>query len=308
MNLQQIEYIVALDTHRHFVKAAQSCGVSQPTLSTLINKLEEELDTIIFDRSAHPIRPTAIGEQIINQARVVLYNISQLKELSLSEREQNSGKLRLGVIPTVAPYILPGLFQEMHSTQPQIELQVSEQQTHIIIEQIRKAELDMAILATPLGHDDILEIPLYYEKFLAYISPEEPIYKEEEIIASQMPTKHLWVLKEGHCMRNQIFNFCEGQSDYNGFYEAGSITTLVNIVDTNGGYTIIPELHRNLLHREQQSNVREFVQPAPVREISLIIRRDYVRQRMINSLVDAVKNVIPDSMIDARLKKFAVKL
>jgi LysR family hydrogen peroxide-inducible transcriptional activator len=308
MNLQQIEYIVALDTHRHFVKAAQSCGVSQPTLSTLINKLEEELDTTIFDRSAHPIRPTAIGEQIINQARVVLYNISQLKELSLSEREQNSGKLRLGVIPTVAPYILPGLFQEMHSTQPQIELQVSEQQTHIIIEQIRKAELDMAILATPLGHDDILEIPLYYEKFLAYISPEEPIYKEEEIIASQMPTKHLWVLKEGHCMRNQIFNFCEGQSDYNGFYEAGSITTLVNIVDTNGGYTIIPELHRNLLHREQQSNVREFVQPAPVREISLIIRRDYVRQRMINSLVDAVKNVIPDSMIDARLKKFAVKL
>lgn len=308
MNLQQIEYIVALDTHRHFVKAAQSCGVSQPTLSTLINKLEEELDTTIFDRSAHPIRPTAIGEQIINQARVVLYNISQLKELSLSEREQNSGKLRLGIIPTVAPYILPGLFQEMHSTQPQIELQVSEQQTHIIIEQIRKAELDMAILATPLGHDDILEIPLYYEKFLAYISPEEPIYKEEEIIASQMPTKHLWVLKEGHCMRNQIFNFCEGQSDYNGFYEAGSITTLVNIVDTNGGYTIIPELHRNLLHREQQSNVREFVQPAPVREISLIIRRDYVRQRMINSLVDAVKNVIPDSMIDARLKKFAVKL
>ena len=123
-----------------------------------------------------------------------------------------------------------------------------------------------------------------------------------------MPTQHLWVLKEGHCMRNQIFNFCEGPSDYNGFYEAGSITTLVNIVDANGGYTIIPELHSALLHREQLENVREFAQPAPVREISLIIRRDYVRQRMINSLVDAVKQVIPESMIDARLKKFAVKL
>ena len=109
-------------------------------------------------------------------------------------------------------------------------------------------------------------------------------------------------------MRNQIFNFCEGESDYNGFYEAGSITTLVNIVDANGGYTVIPELHRNLLHREQQANVREFAHPAPVREISLIIRRDYVRQRLINSLVDAVKAVIPDSMIDARLKKFAVRL
>ena len=308
MNLQQMEYIVALDTHRHFVKAAQSCGVSQPTLSTLINKLEEELDTVIFDRSAHPIRPTAIGEQIINQARVVLYNLSQLKELTLSERELNTGRLRLGVIPTVAPYILPKLFQEMRTSQPQIELQVSEQQTHIMIEQLRKAELDMAILATPLGFDDILEIPLYYEKFLAYVSPEESLYKETEIIASQMPTQHLWVLKEGHCMRNQIFNFCEGPSDYNGFYEAGSITTLVNIVDANGGYTIIPELHSALLHREQLENVREFAQPAPVREISLIIRRDYVRQRMINSLVDAVKQVIPETMIDARLKKFAVKL
>ena len=308
MNLQQMEYIVALDTHRHFVKAAQSCGVSQPTLSTLINKLEEELDTIIFDRSAHPIKPTVIGEQIINQARVVLFNISQLKELSLSEREQNSGRLRLGVIPTVAPYILPKLFQEMRSSQPQIELQVSEQQTHVVIEQLRKAELDMAILATPLALDDILEIPLYYEKFLAYISPEEALHSESEIVASKMPTNHLWVLKEGHCMRNQIFNFCEGVSDYNGFYEAGSITTLVNIVDANGGYTIIPELHRTLLHQEQQSNVREFVQPAPVREISLIIRNDYVRQRMVNSLVDAVKQIIPDTMIDARLKRFAVKL
>lgn len=308
MNIQQMEYIVALDTHRHFVKAAQSCGVSQPTLSTLINKLEEELDTVIFDRSCHPIRPTAIGEQIINQARVVLYNLSQLKELSLSEREQNSGSLKLGVIPTVAPYILPKLFHEMRTSHPQIDLQVTEQQTHIIIEQLRKAELDMAILATPLHHDDILEIPLYYEKFLAYISPLEPLHQSAEIEASQMPTKHLWVLKEGHCMRNQILNFCDGSSDYNGFYEAGSITTLVNIVDANGGYTIIPELHRSLLHREQQDNVREFGETAPVREISLIIRQDYVRQRMVNSLVDAVKAIIPDSMIDARLKKFAVKL
>ena len=308
MNLQQMEYIVALDTHRHFVKAAQSCGVSQPTLSTLISKLEEELDTVIFDRSAHPIRPTAIGEQIINQARVVLFNLSQLKELSLSEREQNAGRLRLGVIPTVAPYILPKLFQEMRRSQPQIELQVSEQQTHVIVEQLRKAELDMAILATPLGIDDILEIPLYYERFLAYISPEEPLHSENEIVASKMPTNHLWVLKEGHCMRNQIFNFCEGVSDYNGFYEAGSITTLVNIVDANGGYTVIPELHRSLLHQEQLANIREFVQPAPVREISLIIRNDYVRQRLVNSLVDAVKQIIPEPMIDARLKKFAVKL
>lgn len=308
MNIQQLEYIVALDTHRHFVKAAQSCGISQPTLSTLITKLEEELDVTIFDRASHPIRPTAIGEKLIAQAKVTLFHLSQFKELSLSERKLNTGELRLGVIPTVAPYILPLLFGEMHKSHPQIDLRVYEQQTHIIIDQLRKAELDMAILATPLNLDDILEIPLYYEKFLAYVSPKESIYSESEIQSHLMPTEHLWVLKEGHCMRNQIFNFCESESIYSGIYEAGSINTLVGIVDANGGYTVIPELHLPLLTAEQKLNVRPLSDPTPVREISLIIRQDYVRQTLINSLVDSVKNIIPDSMIDARLKKFAIKL
>lgn len=308
MNIQQLEYIVALDTHRHFVKAAQSCGVSQPTLSTLITKLEEELDVTIFDRASHPIRPTALGQKLIAQAKVTLYHLSQFKEMSLTERRQNSGELRLGVIPTVAPYILPPLFKEMHQSQPQINLKVYEQQTHIIIEQIRKTELDMAILATPLDLEDILEIPLYYEKFLAYVSPQEALYQEKEIQSNLMPTDHLWVLKEGHCMRNQIFNFCESKSIYSGIYEAGSINTLVGIVDKNGGYTVIPELHLPLLTEEQKKNVRSLSTPTPVREISLIIRQDYVRQALINSLVDSVKKVIPEQMIDSRLKKFAIKL
>lgn len=308
MNLQQLEYIVALDTHRHFVKAAQSCGVSQPTLSTLITRLEEELDVTIFDRSSHPIKPTTIGEKLIAQARVTLFHLSQFKEISLSERELNAGQLRIGIIPTVAPYILPALFNEIHKSYPQIDLHVSEQQTSVIIEQIKKAELDMAILATPLNIDGILEIPLYYEKFLAYISPQEPIYQEAEIQSNLMPTDHLWVLKEGHCMRNQVFNFCDSKTSYSNIYEAGSISTLVGIVDANGGYTVIPELHHPLLNSEQQKNVRQLSTPTPVREISLIIRQDYVRQTLINALVDTIKHIIPEHMIDARLKKFAIKL
>ncbi len=308
MNIQQLEYIIALDTHRHFVKAAQSCGVSQPTLSTLITRLEEELDITIFDRSCHPIKPTEIGEKLIAQAKVTLFHLSQFKELAFNERQVNTGKLRLGVIPTVAPYILPLLFNEMRKKYPQIELQVSEQQTHIIVEQLKKAELDMAILATPLNIDGILEIPLYYEKFLAYISPTEPLHAETEIQSHLMPTEHLWVLKEGHCMRNQIFNFCEINTEYSNIYEAGSINTLIGIVDVNGGYTVIPELHSPLLTETQQANVRPLSSPIPVREISLIIRQDYVKQTLINSLVDSVKNVIPEHMIDARLKKFAIKL
>lgn len=308
MNIQQLEYIVALDKHRHFQRAAEACGVSQPTLSALIQKLEEELDLTLFDRKSHPINTTESGRAVVDQARVILFNIAQLREMTRSEKELNSGIVRIGVIPTVAPYILPRLFKQMQQMFPQIELRALELRTAVIIEQLRKAELDMAILATPLEQPDFLEIPLYYEKFAAYVSPTEELYGKEEIAAHEMPTEHLWVLKEGHCMRNQVFNFCQTQSTYSTTYEAGSIDTLIKIVDENGGYTVIPELHLPLLHDKQQQHIRPLTAPTPVREISLVIRQDYVRERLINSVADAVKTIIPEEMLDTRLKKFAIKL
>ena len=308
MNIQQLEYIVALDKHRHFQRAAEACGVSQPTLSSLVQKLEEELDLTLFDRKSHPICPTDSGRAVIDQARVILYNIAQLKEMTRSEKEMESGMVRIGVIPTVAPYVLPRLFKQMQKASPQIELRAFELRTAVIIEQLRKADLDMAILATPLEQPNFLEIPLYYEKFAAYVSPNEDLYQKEEIAACDMPTEHLWVLKEGHCMRNQVFNFCQTKSAYSTTYEAGSIDTLIKIVDENGGYTVIPELHLPLLHDGQQKHVRQLAAPTPVREISLVIREDYVRERLINAVADAVKAIIPDEMLDARLKKFAIKL
>lgn len=277
-------------------------------MSALVQKLEEELDLTLFDRKSHPICPTDSGRTVIDQARVILYNIAQLKELTRSEKEMESGTVRMGVIPTVAPYILPRLFKQMQRMSPQIELRAFELRTAVIIEQLRKAELDMAILATPLEQPDFLEIPLYYEKFAAYVSPTEELYGEREIVANEMPTEHLWVLKEGHCMRNQVFNFCQTQSAYSTTYEAGSIDTLIKIVDENGGYTVIPELHLPLLHEKQQQHVRYLSAPTPVREISLVIRQDYVRERLVNAVADAVKAIIPDEMLDARLKKFAIRL
>ena len=308
MNIQQLEYIVALDKHRHFQRAAESCAVSQPTLSALVQKLEEELDLTIFDRKSHPITPTDSGQAVIDQARVVLFHIAQLKEMTRKEKEMDCGTVRIGVIPTVAPYILPRLFKQMQQMFPKIELKAYELRTAVIIEQLRKAELDMAILATPLEQPDFLEVPLYYEKFAAYVSPSEALYDKKEIIANEMPTEHLWVLKEGHCMRNQVFNFCQTQSAYSTTYEAGSIDTLIKIVDENGGYTVIPELHLPLLHESQKQHVRLLAAPTPVREISLIIRQDYVRERLVNALAEAVKAIIPDEMLDTRLKKFAIKL
>ena len=267
-----------------------------------------ELDLILFDRKSHPITPTDSGRAVIDQARVIIYNVAQLRELTRSEKEQESGIVRIGVIPTVAPYVLPRLFKQMQKDSPQIELKAFELRTAVIIEQLRKAELDMAILATPLEQPDFLEIPLYYEKFAAYVSPNEELYKKEEIVAHEMPTEHLWVLKEGHCMRNQVFNFCQTKSAYSTSYEAGSIDTLIKIVDENGGYTVIPELHLPLLHDRQQKHVKQLAAPTPVREISLVIRQDYVRERLINAVADAVKAIIPEGMLDARLKKFAIKL
>ena len=309
MNLQQLEYIVALDTHRHFARAAEACGVSQPTLSSLVQKLEEELDAVLFNRSHKPLEPTDVGRRVIAQARVVLSNIETLRMLTLSEREQNSGAIHVGIIPTVAPYILPRLFRQMRASNPQIELRVSEMRTAVLVEKLQKAELDMAILVTPLEREDLLEIPLYYEKFVAYISPEEKLYEEQEIAPSSLSTDHLWVLKGGHCMRSQVIYLCENKTaEFSTIYEAGSIDTLVKIVDENGGCTIIPELHLPLLNDAQKQHVRPLLEPVPVREVSLVIRRDYLRERIINSLVDAVKAIIPDNMIDSRLKKFAVRL
>lgn len=307
MTLQQLEYIVALDKTRHFVRAAEMCGVTQPTLSAMIQKLEDELDCRIFDRSSHPIVPTEIGAAVIQQAQVVLFNVNQLKENVLVQRGTVAGSLSLAIIPTVAPYLLPGIISLFRSDYPEISLKISEMRTETIIEKLHTAEIDMAILSTPLEDPKILEVPLYYEKFIAYIAPDEAMYAQEEVSTNEMPLDHLWVLEEGHCLRNQVFNFCENKT-HSSTYEAGSIDTLVKIVDRNGGYTVIPELHVDLLSETQRQNLRKIVRPEATREIALVIRHDYVREGMMNAVANTVKKIIPQHMLDARLKKFAIKL
>ena len=308
MTLQQLEYVIALDKTRHFVRAAELCGVTQPTLSAMIQKLEDELDCKIFDRSRQPIEPTEIGKKIIGQALVIVYQANQLKESVRNEKETLTGTLTLAIIPTVAPYLLPRFIASFRNLYPDIELKVSELHTENIIEKLRIAEIDMAILSTPLDDPKILEVPLYYEKFVAYISPKEPIYNRKELSAKDMPLDKLWVLEEGHCLRNQVFNFCHEKPHHNSIYEAGSIDTLVKIVDVNGGYTIIPELHIELLNEIQKLNLRNIVKPEATREISVVIRHDYVREGMLNAVAECLKQIIPDHMLDPRLKKFAIHI
>lgn len=308
MTLQQMEYIVALDKYRHFARAAESCGITQSTLSSLIQKLETELDVTIFDRNSHPIKPTQLGEEIINQAKVLLFNASQIEEIVSTHKGESIGKVRMGIASTIAPYILPKMFKHLSKEHPDIDLYVEEARIATIIQKLERAELDLALLATPLNNSELLEIPIYTERFVAYVSPNEHIYQHEVLDTSALPIENVWVLREAYCPNHGIFPFCQSNSGKRATYEAGSIETLVKIVDENGGYTIIPELHVPLLNNDQQRNIRHLHNPKPTREIAFVIRRDYARERLLNILVDAIKTVIPKEMIYERHKKFKIKL
>lgn len=308
MTLQQLEYIVAVDEYRHFVRAAESCGVTQSTLSSLIQKLETELDVVIFDRSCHPVEPTALGKEIIAQARVVLYNASQMEELVSAHKEHSVGNISLGVASTIAPFILPRLFSYMKSHHPDIVIHVEEARVDTLKSKLQRAELDVAILAMPIAEENLLEIPIFKERYVAYVSPDSPLYNEKELDTQRLTADDIWVLGESYCPNTGQFPFCVRDISSISIYAAGSIETLMRIVDENGGYTIIPELQLALICDAQRANVRDLYNPVPGREVAFVVRRDFVRQRMLNILAEAMKSIIPDEMINERLKRFAIKL
>ena len=258
MTLQQMEYIVAVDKYRHFAKAAESCGISQSTLSSLVQKLEIELDVTIFDRNSHPVKPTAVGEEIISRAKLLLFNAAQVKELVATRKGESVGKVSLGITSTVAPYLLPKMLKYLSANHPDIELHIEEARVSTLVSQLERGELDIALLATPLNNGDLLEIPVYQERLMAYVSPDEPIYNDPDLQTGRLPVESVWVLREGYCPNRGVFPFCNYRAERQAVYEAGSVETLIKIVDENGGYAIIPELHVPLLRKCQQANVRAY--------------------------------------------------
>ncbi len=304
MVLQQLEYIVAVDTHRHFLRAAESCYVTQATLSMMIKKLEEELDTIIFDRSKQPVVPTDVGVKIIAQARRILGETAKMKELVSQERGELSGELRLGIIPTIAPYLLPLIVKEFTKAYPKISLYINEFTTDNIIEKLKTGQIDVGILATPLKEKTIKEQPLYYEKFFLYVNTDEKGYDKQFVLPKNIDIDRLWLLEEGHCMRSQILNLCElkKQSTMHDrlHYEAGSIETLMNLVDKDYGITIIPELKMLTMSEAQKKQLRYFKPPTPVREISIVTHYEYVKERMVRALHQVITDAIPADMLSGK--------
>lgn len=313
MNIQQLEYIIAVDNFRHFAKAAEASFVTQPTLSMMIQKLEEELGVKIFDRSQLPVQPTPIGAQVINQARVIVSQVKQVKDIVQEEKGIVKGSLRIGIIPTISPYLLPNLIQKHTEHGFDIELVIEEATTDQIMEKLASGTLDVGILATPLNNDRLKEHPVYYEKFFAYVSPEETsLYAKKELDEDDLNINRLWLLTEVHCFRSQILRLCNMRKKRNVHtllsYEAGSIATLVRIVDQNSGLTMIPEMAIDHLTEEQKKNVRPMKKVTPVREISLVTRKEFLREKMLGLLIKEVKDAVPASFLSQELKKFVVAI
>ncbi|MCY1512738.1 Hydrogen peroxide-inducible protein activator [compost metagenome] len=305
MTLIQLEYIVALDTYRSFVNAAEKCFVTQPTLSMQIQKLEELLNVKIFDRSTQPVVPTEIGVQIISQARLILQESQKIKEIIDSQKQDLSGELKIGIIPTIAPYLLPELISGMLDKYPELKLLIWEYTTEDIIRHLKTGVIDCGILATPLVDEQLKEIPLYYETFVGYLSKSSKLYKKKSIDATDLADENIWLLNEGHCMRSQVLNICrltKNNRIHSLTYHTGSVETLIRMVDINEGATLLPELALSDLSSKQLNKVRYFKSPEPVREISLVTHKNFIKKRILKAFEEEILSIIPKAMKQRKKK------
>ncbi|MBN9484911.1 MAG: hydrogen peroxide-inducible genes activator [Bacteroidetes bacterium 43-93] len=301
MTITQLEYVVAVATYKSFVAAAEKCFVTQPTLSMQIQKLEEELGVKLFDRNKHPVAITAMGAAIVDQARVILAECEKIQELIQDQQNNVMGSFRLAVIPTIAPYILPGLLDGYSRHFPDVKLQVTEMETKQILAALRNNELDAALVSTPLEQNGIKEYPLFTEPFVGYFSEDEPALKKRLISPDDIDLERLWLLNEGHCMRNQVLDLCSDQiqrlqakKPYH--YESSNVETLRKMVDKNKGLTILPELATFEFNDNQIERVRYFEDPEPVREVSIITNDHFVKLSLLQTLMDEILSLVPEKM------------
>ncbi len=305
MTLTQLEYMVAVDSYRHFVLAAEKCFVTQPTLSMQLQKLEEELGVKLFDRTKQPVIPTEIGTRIIAQARVVLREAERIQQMINSEKNVMTGELRIGIIPTLAPYVLPTLFKQIRTKYPQLELVIKETITEEVIHELKNNRLDCGLVVTPLKDASIKEEVLFYEELFVYVSRKNVLYDKKYVLADDINPDQLWLLEEGHCFRSQVLNLCElrKSADLHFKYATGNIETLKRMVDKSDGLTILPELAVMEFNKNQMKLVKRLKDPAPAREVSLVTHRDHIKTKLLQPLKDEILEMVPKQMRQLRNKK-----
>lgn len=299
ISLTQLEYAVALDTYRNFNQAARSCLVTQPTLSMQVQKLEDTLGVIIFDRSRSPVVPTPIGEKIIEQARLVLRESLMIKDIAESDQSEVSGDIKLGILPTIAPYLVPLFLKEFMASFPKVNLSINELQTDQILDMVARDQIDAGILATPLSRQGINELPLYYEPFVAYLPADHPLNAFDKLPMGEIPFEELLLLEEGHCFRNQALQICAHDvvhSRHQASFVSGSLEMLLKLAEQGFGITLLPELM--LVGWEKRlDKVKSFAEPVPTREISLVYSRTYLKRSIMDAVTESIRKSVPKSML-----------
>ncbi|MCI5072977.1 LysR substrate-binding domain-containing protein [bacterium] len=304
-SLSQLEYILAVAKHKHFGRAAKSCFVSQPSLSAQVQKAEDELDIVIFDRSKSPIKITQLGQEVIDQAKKIISEHKKLLDIHAQSTEL-SGSFHLGVIPTLSPYILPLFIKSFSDNYPKVELTISEHKTQDIIEKLYDDQIDGGLLVTPLYDDKIIERSLFYEPFYAFMSNKHPLIKKKTVSETQLQDYPIWLLDEGHCFREQVIKVCAFKNKpevlNNVHFDSGNLETLKNLIRRGDGYTLIPHLSTlDLSEQEKKHQLKKFKTPVPTREVSLVHSRTFLKEHIINAIIDCIIDNVPNEL--SSLKK-----
>lgn len=299
MTLQQLEYVLALDKYRHFAKAADACKVTQPTLSSMIQKLEEELGLKIFDRRRQPIAPTQAGRVVIRHAREVLQEARNLRSAVEEDRHSLAGTFTIGVLPTIAPYLLPRFLPHLLNEHQEMDVRVIEMKTSVMKKALADSAIDAAIMAKVEGLEGLQLTTLYYEQFYAYVSSNDPLFSRQVVKTTDFSNDFLWLLDEGHCFRDQLVKFCQLPAAVQSkkTYSLGSIETFMRMVESGKGVTFIPELAVHQLSDRQRLLVRPFALPIPTREIVMAVTDDFFRRTLLDFLVINIKDSVPRDML-----------
>ena len=295
MTITQLQYVLAIAEHKNFTKAAEKCFVTQPTLSTQIQKLEDELDILIFDRSKKPIELTDVGRKIVNQAKNIVNESDRIQDIVDQQKGFIGGEFKMGIIPTVMPTLLPMFLKAFIKKYPKVNLKIEELTTEDIITKINDGHLDAAIVSTPLENENIKERVLFYEPFVGYIPSNHRLSSKKKIEVSDLEINDMLLLEDGHCFRDGVINLCKAfknQTFENFQLESGSIETLVKLSNEGLGMTLMPYLHTLDLNDKLKENLRHFIEPTPAREVSVIYHKSELKMQIIDALYNVISGII----------------
>ncbi|WP_445382543.1 hydrogen peroxide-inducible genes activator [Robiginitalea sp. IMCC43444] len=300
MTITQLQYVLAVAEYRNFTVAAEKSFVTQPTLSMQVQKLEDELDIQIFDRSKKPISITEAGQKIVDQARNIVNEAARIKDIVDQEKGFIGGTYTLGIIPTVMPTLLPMFLKTFINSYPKVQLMIKEQSTESLIKNLREGHLDAAIAATPLGIDDLVERPLYYEPFVAYVPESHRLSQSGKLRPEDLDINDILLLEDGHCFRDGVINLCKAgfnASQDHFQLQSGSFETLLNLADEQMGMTLLPYLHTLGLDEKRKNRLKYFQEPPPAREVSLIYHKKELKQQITAAIRETIAAVVRGAIV-----------